>query len=331
MLKITKIKLENKVDVFDITVPSTENFFANNTLVHNCSEIMLFNDIDHTYTCVLASMNGARYDEWKNTESVFWATVFLDCVAEEFIQRAEGKAGLEKAIRFTKKGRALGLGLCGLHTYFMQNFWTFSSIEAHIASQEISKHIWEEAQRATKDMAKKLGEPEWCKGYGVRNTHLIAIAPTKTTAGLMGGISEGIGPVPGMTFNQTGAAGNIDRIDPTFLEYIKKKGLYTKKHIQEITDSQGSVQKVSWLNDEEKAVFRTAFEINQKDILRLASARAQYIDQWQSLNLFFGAEEEESWISEVHKQAFLDPNILALYYCYSQAGVTASKDCESCQ
>lgn len=297
-----------------------------------CSEIMLFNDKDHTYTCVLASMNASKYDEWKGTDAVFWATIFLDCVAEEFIQKAKNKPGLEKAVRFTEKGRALGLGLCGLHTYFMQNFWEFGSFEAHMASQEISAHIWEESLKASKDMAEKLGEPEWCKGYGVRNTHRIAIAPTKSTALLMGGISEGIGPVPGMTFAQDGSAGNMDRIDPTFLEYLKSKGLYTKKHIQEITDKQGSVQHVTWLDDNAKAVFKTAFEINQKDILRLASARSRYIDQWQSLNLFFGAEEDEAWISEVHKEAFLDPNILALYYCYSQSGVQASKDeCVACQ
>jgi ribonucleoside-diphosphate reductase alpha chain len=307
-----------------------KDMYINNSQL--CSEIMLYNDEKTTFTCVLASMNAAKYDEWKKTDAVFWATVFLDCVAEEFIQKAKGKPGLEKAIRFTEKGRALGLGLCGLHTYFMQNFWPFGSLDAHMASQEISRHIFEKSLEASIDMATKLGEPEWCKGYGLRNTHRIAIAPTKSTALLMGGVSEGIGPVPGMTFAQDGSAGSMDRIDPTFLDYIKRKGLYTKKHIQEITDKQGSVQHVSWLTPEEKEVFKTAFEINQKDIIRLASARAQYIDQWQSLNLFFAADEDEEWISEVHKEAFLDPNILALYYCYSQSGVQASKDeCTACQ
>lgn len=293
---------------------------------------MLHNSKDLTYTCVLSSLNAAKYDEWKDTDTPYWATVFLDCIAEEFIQRAEGISGLEKAVEFTKKGRALGLGICGLHTAFMQRMLPFESFEAHMLSQEIQGRIWDEAQRATRDMAAELGEPEWCKGYGVRNTHLIAIAPTKSTALLMGSVSEGINPDPAMTYNQTTAAGEIDRINPVLLDLMKKKGVYSAKHLKEITDKQGSVQHVQWLTEEEKQVFKTAFEINQKAIIRMAAARKRYIDQWQSLNLFFSADEDPAWITEVHKEAFENENILALYYVYSQAGVQASKgECEACQ
>jgi ribonucleoside-diphosphate reductase alpha chain len=297
-----------------------------------CSEIMLFNDAEHTYTCVLSSMNASKYPEWKGTEAVYWATVFLDCVAMEFIERAKGIAGLEKAVRFTEKSHALGLGLCGLHTLFMQNMLPFESFDAHMLSQEIQAYIDKESLRASQDMALLLGEPEWCKGYGVRNTHRIAIAPTKSTALLMGGISEGINPDPAMSFNQMTAAGEVDRLNPVLLELMKSKHVYTKKHVQEITDKQGSVQHVDWLTPEEKEVFKTAFEINQKAVLRLASARSKYIDQWQSLNLFFAADEDPAWIAEVHKEAFMDENILALYYIYTQAGVQAAKgECEACQ
>jgi len=297
-----------------------------------CSEIMLHSSKEYSFTCVLASMNLALWDEWKDTDAVFIATIFLDCVAEEFIQRAKGVRGLEKAVRFTEKSRALGLGLAGIHTLFMQKMLPFESLDAHLLSQNISSNIRGKAQEATKDMAKMLGEPEWCKGYGVRNTHLIAIAPTKSTALLMGGISEGINPDPAMSYNQTTSAGEVDRTNPVLLELMKEKGIYTKKHIQEITDKQGSVQHVDWLTEDEKAVFKTAFEINQKVVLRMASARSQYIDQWQSLNLFFAADEEPQWIAEVHQEAFADPNILALYYIYTQAGVQASKDeCTACQ
>ena len=297
-----------------------------------CSEITLFNDNEHTYTCVLSSMNASKYNEWKNTDAVFWATIFLDCVAQEFIDRASGISGLEKAVRFTKKGRALGLGLCGLHSLFMQNMMPFEGLEAHMLSQEISRYIASEAKRASQDMAFALGEPEWCKGYGVRNTHLIAIAPTKSTALMMGGITEGINPEPAMVFSQLTSAGDIDRVNPVLLELMKSKGIYSKKHIQEITDKVGSVQHVSWLTVEEKEVFKTAFEISQKAILRLASSRAQYLDQWQSLNLFFAADANPKDIAEIHKEAFNDPNILALYYVYTQAGVQASKEeCVACQ
>jgi ribonucleoside-diphosphate reductase alpha chain len=307
-----------------------KELYINNSQL--CSEIMLFNDHEHTYTCVLSSMNAAKWDEWKDTDAPYWATLFLDCVASEFIEKARGLPGMSKAVRFTEKGRALGLGLCGLHTLFMQKMLPFESFEAHMLSQEVSATIWEQARKASQEAAKELGEPEWCNGYGVRNTHLIAIAPTKSTALLMGGVSEGINPDPAMTFTQMTAAGEVDRVNPVLLELMKKKGVYTKKNIQQIVDDNGSVQKVSWLDDNEKAVFKTAFEINQKAILRLASARSRYIDQWQSLNLFFPADEDPAWISEVHKEAFLDENILALYYIYTQAGVQASKgECEACQ
>jgi len=306
-----------------------KGLFINNSQL--CSEIMLFNDNEHTYTCVLSSMNVSKYDDWKDTAAVYWATIFLDCVASEFIERAKTVHGLEKAVRFTEKSRALGLGQAGICTLFQQKMLPFESFEAHMLSQEVAATIWKETQKATKDMASELGEPEWCKGYDVRNTHLIAIAPTKSTALLIGGISEGINPDPAMSYTQMTSAGEVDRTNPVLLDLMKKKGVYSKKHIQEITDAQGSVQGVSWLTPEEKEVFKTAFEINQKAVLRLASARSRYIDQWQSLNLFFSADEDPSWIAEVHQEAFVDPNILALYYVYTQAGVQASKgECESC-
>lgn len=297
-----------------------------------CNEITLFADEEHTFTCVLSSMNVSKYPEWKDTDAVFWATIFLDCVAEELIERGKNIPGLEKAIRFTVKGRALGLGQCGFHTLLQEKMIPFESFEAHMLSQEIAKHIWEQSEKASRDMAIELGEPEWCKGTGLRNTHRIAIAPTKSTALLMGGISEGINPDPAMSFTQNTAGGEIDRLNPVLLKLMKKKGVYTKKNVREITDKQGSVQHVSWLTDEEKAVFKTAFEINQKVIIRMASARGRYIDQWQSLNLFFSADEDPAWIAEVHSEAFRDPNILGLYYIYTQAGVQASKaECEACQ
>lgn len=307
-----------------------KQMFINNSQL--CTEIMLFNDYLHTYTCVLSSMNAFKYREWKSTDAVFWATVFLDCVASEFIEKAKNVPGLEKAVRFTEKGRALGLGLCGLHSLFQNEMLAFESYEAYELSQEIQAHIHAEATAATKDMATKLGEPEWCKGYGVRNTHLIAPAPTKSTALLMGGISEGINPDPAMVFTQDTAAGEMDRVTPVLLDLMKKKGVYNRKNIQQITDKQGSVQHVDWLTQQEKECFKTAFEINQMQVLQLASARSRYIDQWQSLNLFFSADEDPAWIAEVHQKAFNDPNILALYYVYTQAGVQASKgECESCQ
>lgn len=296
-----------------------------------CSEIMLHSSPEYTYTCVLSSMNVAKFDEWESTDAVFWATVFLDCVAEEFIKKAEKIKHLEKAVNFTKKGRALGLGQCGFHTYLQSKMIAFESFQAHMINNQISRHIHEKSLEASKWMAEQFGEPEWCKGYGVRNTHRIAIAPTKSTALLMGGVSEGINPDPAMSYTQMTAGGEMTRLNPFLMDIMKQRGVYDKKTIREINEAFGSVQNVSWLDEDEKLVFKTAFEINQETIIRLASARSKYIDQWQSVNLFFSQEEDEEWIAKVHQQAFEDPNILALYYIYSMSGVQASKECLACQ
>ena len=332
-IRVASVTDEGRIDdTYCFTEPKRHMGMFNGLLTGNCDEITLVSDENHTYTCVLSSSNVSKYREMKDTDAVFWSTVFLDCVAEDFIQKAKGIKGLEKAVRFTQKGRALGLGQCGFHTLLQSEGIPFESFEAHMLSQEIAAHIWNESERASRWLAEWLGEPEWCQGTGLRNSHRIAIAPTKSTALLMGGISEGINPDPAMAYNQTTAAGEVDRINPVLLDLMKKNGVYSPKHIKEIQDAQGSVQHVNWLSDTEKEVFKTAFEINQKAILRMASARGKYIDQWQSLNLFFAADEEPAWIAEVHREAFLDEGIRGLYYVYTQAGVQASKgECEACQ
>lgn len=296
-----------------------------------CSEILLHSSPDYTYTCVLSSMNVSKFDEWKDTDAVFEATVFLDCIAENFIDLAQHISGLEKAVSFTRKSRALGLGACGLHTLFQQKMLPFEGLEAHLLNNVVFTHIKKESERASAYMAIHLGEPEWCRGYGVRNTHTRAVAPTKSTALIMGGISEGINPDPAMVYTQLTAAGEVDRLNPVLLNLMKSKGVYNQKNIQQVIDTKGSVQGVDWLDEHEKKVFKTAFEIDQKAILRLASLRQTKIDQGQSLNLFFSSDESEQKISEIHQIAFKDPNINALYYCYSRRGVSASKgECESC-
>lgn len=134
-----------------------------------------------------------------------------------------------------------------------------------------------------------------------------------------------------MTYTQSSAGGEINRVNPVLLPLMKERGVYDKKHIQEMVERNGSVQDATWLTEHEKRVFKTAFEINQQHVLRHAAARAKYLDQWQSLNLFFDANAPEEEISAVHKQAFLDENIRGLYYIYSQAGISAAKDeCVAC-
>lgn len=296
-----------------------------------CSEIMLYCDEELSFTCVLSSMNLRHWDEWKNTDAVQVSTIFLDCVAEHFIRLGKGIKGLEKAVKFTEKGRALGLGVLGYHTYLQENMMPFESFPAMMWNAQVFKHIHDQSLEASKWMASQWGEPEWCEGYGVRNTHRTAIAPTMSTSLLVGGISQGIEPIAMNVYSQVTAAGTVRRINPTLLKLMEKRGRYTKEVLQDIEDNSGSVQHVNWLSDEEKEVFKTAFEINQKSILTAASQRQPKICQSQSLNLFFSSDEEEEWISEVIQTFIEDPNLITLYYQRSESGVKASKgECVSC-
>lgn len=308
-----------------------------------CNEILLPSDEEHSFTCVLSSLNVSKYDEWKDSDAVFTATVFLDCVASEFISRAKSIPGLENAVRFTEKARALGLGVAGFHTYLQQKRIPLDSLEAVYFNQELFEKIDKESLEASKWMGDVWGFPEWVKQkYDkgpindmklVRNCSRIAVAPTKSTALIMGGISEGINPDPAMVYTQSTAGGEINRINPVLLGIMKERKVYDKKHINEIVDAFGSVQGVDWLDEEEKRVFRTAFEYDQRVLVRLAAQRGHWIDQWQSLNLFFSAEEDPKEVVDVHKEAFSNPNILGLYYVYSKSGVSGSKDdsCAVCQ
>lgn len=296
-----------------------------------CAEVFLNQDKDHTYTCVLASLNLSKYNEWKDTDTIKHAIVLLDCVVSEFLEKAKGIPGLEKAVRFTEKSRALGLGVCGFHTYLQQESIPFESLEAQFFNSNFFKHMDKETLEASKELAVEYGEPEWCKGYGVRNTHRMAMMPTMSTAAVMGGVSQGIEPMIGNCFIASLAGGDAERINPVFLNLMKSRGKYTKKLVHEIANNNGSVQNLDWLTDHEKLVFKTAFEINQEVILRLASMRQRFIDQGQSLNLFFSADEDEKYVAYVHKLAIMDPYIKSLYYVRSKSGVEASKGCVACQ
>jgi ribonucleoside-diphosphate reductase alpha chain len=298
-----------------------------------CTEITLMSDQDHTYTCVLSSLNLSKYDEWKNTDAVFVATVFLDCVASEFIEQAKEIQGLERAVRFTEKSRALGLGALGFHTYIQDKGWLIDGVQTEKWNKEVFSFIKEEALKASNWMADAWGEPEWCKGYGVRNTHLLAIAPNTTSALVCGGVSQGIEPVYKNAYVQGSSAGELNRINPALLKLLKLKGVDVGKAVQQIIDDKGTVKNLDCLTPDEKMIFRTAFEVDQKVLLRLASDRHPDIDQAQSLNLFFSSDEDESYISEVFQQAFEDEKIKSVYYLRSESGVSASKGgiCESCE
>ena len=297
-----------------------------------CTEITLHSSEFYTFTCVLSSMNLAKYDEWKDTNAVQDSIIFLDCVAEEFIQMGKGIKGLEKAVRATKHGRALGLGALGFHTYLQQNMIDIESFEAHNLNMNIFKGIKKEAVKASQMLAKTKGEPKWCKGHGLRNTHLLAVAPNSSSALVCGSVSQGIEPTYKNVFVQGSPSGEINRINPVLVKLMKEKDVYSTETIDQIIKDNGSVQLVDWLTDEEKVVFKTSFEINQEVLVRLASGRQRYICQAQSLNLFFPSSTTEAEISRVHKIAFKDKYIKSLYYLRSEAGVRGSSgECIACE
>jgi ribonucleoside-diphosphate reductase alpha chain len=301
-----------------------------------CNEVFLHSDKEHTYTCVLAWMNLSLYDEWKNTDAIFVATTLLDCVVSYFLDKAAGVEGLEKAVRMTEKGRAIGLGAGGLHTLYQKRRIPFESIDAYTLNKEIFEKIDKKSLEASKALAEASGEPLWCKGLGIRFTHRSAIAPTKSTALLCGGISEGINADSAFSFTQSTAAGEVSRVVPELLKLIKEKGLDVEKCITDVNLAKGSVQSVTWLTTEEKAVFKTIFEIPQEAILRQASCRQRSLCQGQSLNLGIDKRHTEEYISYIHQLAFKDPYIIGLYYLIgkredSDSVVIEPEVCESCQ
>jgi len=299
-----------------------------------CNETSLASDSEHSFTCVLSSMNITKFDEWKDTKAVEIATVFLDAVISDMLEKAESEAGFEKVVKFTKGWRAIGLGMLGEATYYQQNSWVFGDLASTMFNQSVSKLLDERTHETSKWLARELGEPEYLKGYGERFSHRIAIAPTMSTAVIMGGVSDGIAPILANAFEQDTAGGTVYRINPTLLNLMKERGVYTPEVMKRITEDQGSVQAEEWLSQHEKDVFRTAFEINQGTILKMASDRQRYIDQSQSLNLFFPHDVKEAYVSELHVRAMLDPFIKGLYYVRTLNGATKVKvdapECEAC-
>jgi ribonucleoside-diphosphate reductase alpha chain len=304
----------------------TESYKANrltNKASNLCSEITLFSDEDHSYTCVLSSLNLSTYDEWKDTDAAFTATVFLDSVAEAFLRKARTIRGLDRAVRYTEKARSLGLGVMGYHDYLQKQRIGFESDKAAALNKDIFEHISTRADAASRWMGERAGIPEWCVGR--RNSHLMAIAPTMSTAVIVGGTSQGIEPYVANVWNQTTSAGEMPRANQNLVEIMKDRGVYDQAHIDDIVDNGGSVQHVDWLDDLEKDVFKTGYEIDQEILLARAADRQVFIDQSQSLNLFFAADASPQYISKIHKLALLDPNIKSLYYLRSRAGIQASK------
>ena len=298
-----------------------------------CSEITLHTDESHSFVCCLSSLNLAKYDEWKDTNLIYDATWFLDGVMEEFIQKAKNMKGFENAIRSAEKGRAIGLGVLGWHTLLQQKGIAFEGLLAQFKTREIFSKIKIESERASRKLAEIYGEPLWCVGTGMRNTHLRSVAPTVSNSKLSGNTSPGIEPWAANVFTEQSAKGTFIRKNNELKKVLKKVGIDTKETWDKILEDGGSVQGIKeldgWFYDhlgrltqEEgesvKNVFKTFKEINQLELVGQAGIRQDYIDQSVSLNLAFPSEAEPRWINQVHFEAW-KRGVKTLYYMRTES------------
>ena len=306
------------------------------TMTNICSEITLHTDEEHSFICCLSSLNLAKYDEWKNTDVVEMATYFLDGVMEEFIVKTNGKDSMVRSHRHAKKGRALGLGVMGWHTFLQQKGLPFNSLASTAWTHTIFSDIRQKAEAASRQMAEEYGEPLWCKGTGMRNTHVMAIAPTVSNSRI-NSCSAGIEPQPANVYVFNGAKGTFIVKNPELEKLLTDKGKNQNKIWDQILADNGSVANLSHdvLTEDEKEIFLTFPEINQLALIQQAAVRQKYIDQTQSLNVAFDPTDSPRWINQVHMEAW-KLGIKTLYYLRTDSvikgdlGSRTTDDCLAC-
>jgi ribonucleoside-diphosphate reductase alpha chain len=330
----------------NVNSASPEAYKKNNlqvSMTNICSEISLYTDELHSFICCLSSLNLARWDEWKDYKFENGMTLpeltcwFLEGVLQEFIDRAKNIKFMENTVRSAIKGRAIGIGVLGWHTYLQSKNLPFVGIQATAQTRIISDFIEKEALKASRAQAELYGEPEWCKGTGMRHTHHLAIAPTVSNAHISGGVSPSIEPIPANVYNLKTAKGVFIKRNKILEDLLASKGYNIDSVWDQILKDQGSVVNVPSyiLTDDEKEVFLTFKEINQLEIVRQNGVRQQYVDQAISLNLCFDPNDSPKWISQVHKEAH-KLGIKTLYYLRTESVLRGDNlqrlsDCISCE
>lgn len=299
-----------------------------------CSEIMLPSTEDESFICCLSSMNLELYDEWKDTDAVKLATFFLDAVLQEFIAKTEGNYYLASANKFAKRHRALGLGVLGWHSYLQRNMIAFESMEAKTLTSRIFKDIQEKADKASVELARIYGEPEILKGYGRRNTTVMAIAPTTSSSAILGQTSPGIEPYSSNYYKAGLSKGNFMRKNKYLKELLKEKGIDNEETWRSIMLNHGSVIHLPELSEHEKNVFKTFKEISQLEIIQQASIRQKFVDQSQSLNINIPSNLPVKEVNKLLIEAW-KLGVKTLYYQRSQSVskelVTSLVSCASCE
>ena len=310
-----------------------------------CTEIMLPSNDDWSFVCVLSSVNLLHYDKWKDTDAVETMVYFLDAVITEFVDKLEDYRDsesredrqtflfMERAYNFAKDNRALGLGVLGWHSLLQSRMLPLNSEKAYNLNNEIFKVIKEKSYKASEELAELFGEPEVLKGYGRRNATLNAIAPTTSSAFILGQVSQGIEPIWSNVYVK-----DIAKIKTTiknsYLEaLLEEKGQNTTEVWRDIRNNDGSVQHLDFLTENEKEVFKTYSEIDQLDLIYQAAHRQNYIDQGQSLNIIVHPEMPVKEINKIHVTAW-KLGLKSLYYQHSMNAAqkfAQKKDCASCE
>ena len=290
-----------------------------------CSEIALPDNERWSFVCNLSSMNALHFDEWKDTDAVETMTFFLDAVMTEFIEKLEAYRDsesldkrqiftfMEKAYNFAVENRALGLGVLGWNSLLQSQMIPFESVEASLLNEQLFKTIQERSTVATKELAKMFGEPLVMKGTGRRNATLSAVAPTTSSAFILGQVSQSIEPTWSNNYVKDVAKVKTT-IKNQYLEAVLDKyGKDNRETWIDIQNHDGSVQHLDYLTQNEKDVFKTFSEINQYEIINQASVRQKYIDQGQSLNIMINPKTSTKELNELHLYAW-ENGIKTLYY-----------------
>ena len=310
-----------------------------------CTEIMLPSNDNWSFVCVLSSINVLHYDKWKNTDAVETMVYFLDAVITEFIEKLEVYRDssdredrqtflfMERAYNFAKENRALGLGVLGWHSLLQSKMHAFNSQEAFNLNREIFKTIKERSYNASESLAEKFGEPEVLKGYGRRNTTLNAVAPTTSSAFILGQVSQGIEPIWSNIYVKDIAKIKTTIKNPFLEALLHEKGQNTTEVWRSIRDMDGSVQHLDFLTENEKEVFKTYSEIDQMDVIYQAAGRQEFIDQGQSVNIIVHPEMPVKDINNIHVTAW-KLGLKSLYYQHSMNAAQKFKQkkaCTSCE
>ena len=302
-----------------------------------CSEIALPSSTEETFTCVLSSVNVAKWDEIEQTDAIETLIYFLDTVVSEFIEKTRDKPYFARARQFALRHRALGAGILGWHSLLQSKMIPFEGQEAAKLNLHIAKTFKERTYAASAELATMFGEPELLKGYGRRNTTTMAIAPTKSSSFILGQVSQSIEPEFSNCYVKDLAKIKVTMKNPYLIKLLQEKGMDVPAIWDQIRNNDGSVQKLNVLTDEEKEVFKTFSEINPEAIINQAATRQVYIDQAQSINLMLDPDTPVKEINALYLLAW-KLGIKSLYYSFSMSAAqsltrkqVSSDGCAACE